>query len=100
MKYIIQKWEESERGWGTRPDGFSIHKTDADRIQYIRNYSKSLPDEAPDEYSRLDGTPYEVELTDEQLKELVGEGNYSFGWRVFSRKYPGDGGPDGWKPVK
>ena len=26
---VVQKWEESERGWGTRPDGFSLHLTEA-----------------------------------------------------------------------
>lgn len=25
---ICQKWEESERGWGTRPNGYSLHLAD------------------------------------------------------------------------
>lgn len=27
MKAIALGWEESERGWGTHPDGISIHTT-------------------------------------------------------------------------
>lgn len=33
---IVQKWEESERGWGTRPDGYSIHPDDAARKRFMR----------------------------------------------------------------
>jgi len=25
MNFVVQAWEESERGWGVRPDGLSIH---------------------------------------------------------------------------
>ncbi len=35
---VVQKWEETERGWGVRPDGFSLHLTDADRSAYIGEY--------------------------------------------------------------
>ncbi|OGZ11915.1 MAG: hypothetical protein A2942_01995 [Candidatus Lloydbacteria bacterium RIFCSPLOWO2_01_FULL_50_20] len=40
FQVLCQKWEESERGWGTRPDGYSLHKSDADREQYIREHMK------------------------------------------------------------
>lgn len=45
-------WEESERGWGTRPDGYSLHNSKDEAIKFIRDYQSKLPKEVPDEYSR------------------------------------------------
>lgn len=45
-------WEESERGWGVRPDGYSLHLSKEDAEQFIKEYWAGLPDEVPDEYSR------------------------------------------------
>ena len=100
-KVIVQKWEESERGWGARPDGYSVHKSMADLRQYLadereaerrRNPSGIVPDE----YSRTCGSPYEVDV-DAAAFEAIGEKN---GVRVYSNKYPGSGGSDGWVPVR
>jgi hypothetical protein len=33
---IRQEWEESERGWGCRPDGYSLHLDKEDRNTYIK----------------------------------------------------------------
>lgn len=63
---IVQKWEESERGWGTRPDGFSLHLSEADRQAYIEAYWAGMPDSTPDEYSRPDGKPYTA-LVDDKI---------------------------------
>ena len=54
MKVIvwIMPWEESERGWGVRPDGYSVHATEAGYDDYLSAYWKSMPDITPDEYSR------------------------------------------------
>jgi hypothetical protein len=59
---VVQKWEESERGWGTRPDGYSLHLTEKDREAFVKAYWKGMPSEAPDEYSRPDGTPYTTKV--------------------------------------
>ncbi len=53
---IRQSWLESERGWGTRPDGYSLHLTESDRLAYIKDYWAGMPDEVPDEYSRPEGS--------------------------------------------
>lgn len=82
---ICQEWEESERGWGVRPDGFSLHATELDRQQYIKNYWKHIPDSVPDEYSRPRGTPYSVGVNDEVLAEVAATGN---GKRYYSAHYP------------
>lgn len=93
-KVIVQKWQESERGWGTRPGGFTMHLTDADREAFIQAYWNRMPDEVPDEYSRPDGTPYEAFVdtaTYDAIKKsengIWGDGN----------NYPGTGGFDGWR---
>lgn len=67
---ICQQWEESERGWGVRPDGFSLHLSTQDAKQYINDYWESMPDEIPDEYSRPSGKPYKCEIDNETHKKL------------------------------
>ena len=54
---VRQDWLESERGWGCRPDGYSLHMTDEHRVRYIEEYWRSMPDSVPDEYSRPCGDP-------------------------------------------
>lgn len=94
---IVQKWEESERGWGTRPDGYSLHLTETDRVRYVRAYSDALPAEVPDEYSRPNGTPYVWDAPEDTVAKLKAAGD--FGTRFYSNKYPGSQGPDGWRSV-
>jgi len=57
---VIQEWEESERGWGVRPDGFTMHKTMSDRDAFVKAYHAKHNNlsEAPDEYTRTSGNPY------------------------------------------
>ena len=51
MLYAVP-WFESERGWGIRSDGYSLHESKTDVMSYIRDYWDSMPDMSPDEYSR------------------------------------------------
>lgn len=50
-----QNWLESERGWGIRPDGYSLHLSRLDRDAYVRQYWNRMPEQVPDEYSLPDG---------------------------------------------
>lgn len=96
---VVQKWEESEQGWGVRPDGFSLHLTDEDRAKFIEAYWAEMPDAVPAEYERPCGTPYLSEVepsTLTLLKERLAKG--IFGVRVYNKPYPGNGGADGWTP--
>ena len=93
---ICQKWLESERGWGTRPDGYSLHLTEADRKQFIDAYWADMPDTAPDEYSRPDGTPYECTVS-EEIFARISAGKDKHGIRSFGTA-PSPGGQDGWIP--
>jgi hypothetical protein len=92
IKVVVQKWEESERGWGCRPDGYSIHPDEEARKRYVAAHFKSMKEdfgeEAPDEYDRPNGTPYEAEVDE---VEIEGDGR-----RYYEGDYPGHGGYDGW----
>jgi len=89
---ICQKWEESERGWGTRPDGYSLHVTDADRKAFIKEYWDGMPDTVPHEYGRPCGTPYACPVH-KRLWEYVKRDRNG---RRFSGSAPYPGGSDGW----
>ncbi|OGZ97146.1 MAG: hypothetical protein A3I44_05080 [Candidatus Sungbacteria bacterium RIFCSPLOWO2_02_FULL_51_17] len=89
---VCQKWEESERGWGTRPDGYSLHLSDTDREAFIKDYWAGMPNAVPDEYSRPDGTPYVCDADSETYKKIK-ESKHGI-W--CHGRAPGSGGPDGW----
>ncbi len=106
-----QKWEESERGWGTRPDGYSLHASESDARKFLAAFAK-LQEAAykrsgghvPDEYSRPSGTLYECPVSDKiyaaLLKALPIHGVYDSTLRhlklVEDGRYPFPGGADGW----
>ena len=35
---VRQEWIESERGWGQRHDGYTIHLTEEDRVKYCKKF--------------------------------------------------------------
>lgn len=78
---IIQYWIESEAGWGRRPDGISLHKTESDRKAFIQAYWASMPEQAPDEYSSPAGCDL-IDI-DEALYARI-EGN---GLRLYQAEY-------------
>jgi len=92
-KVIVQKWEESERGWGVRPDGYSIHKDKEALHRYVTAYWNGMPAWALDTYSRPSGTPYEADI-DADIFDLLER--HDPGIRMFHNNYPGTGGKDGW----
>lgn len=61
MNVVVQSWTESEAGWGMRPDGVSVHRSDAARRAYIYEETKNYTGPVPHEYSFPDGNPYMVE---------------------------------------
>ena len=74
---VRQNWEESERGWGVRPDGYSLHLTLSDRHQFIKEYWDTMPNYVPDTYSRPEGEPVPTgveQVVFDQLTELKKEG--------------------------
>jgi hypothetical protein len=69
---LRQDWIESEKGWGTRSDGCSLHLTREDRNAYIKAYWDNMPDEVPSEYSRGCGNPYEFQVSLEIFEKVQG----------------------------
>jgi len=69
-KCVFQFWEESERGWGTRPDGCSVHLNRVDLNIYVQNIYKNRLDEVPDEYDRIVGDPIECFISDQLYDKL------------------------------
>ena len=62
---ILQLWEESIKGKGSRPDGCSIHIDSDARLDYInREYELRQSNVIPDEYEVAVGVPIEVNVTD------------------------------------
>lgn len=90
---VCQKWEESERGWGVRPDGYSLHPSEEARERYIQAYWDRMPADPPDEYERPSGSPYFCRVDEEDYQELFEEGRD--GLRFYSNDWP-EGGTDGW----
>ena len=58
MLVVVQPWSEFERGWGCRPDGYSLHLTEEDRVSFIKGYTANRTGAAPYEYDAPDGSPY------------------------------------------
>jgi hypothetical protein len=77
-----QEWEESERGWVVRPDGFSYHLNEFDRVAFIEELHKSMPKYAPDEYSRVRGAPCFVYVTEENYVKIK---ESKFGIRTYKK---------------
>lgn len=65
-KIILQLWEESERGWGIRPDGCSIHIDSKERKKFLSKIYKKREIElnVPDEYDRIVGEEIEAFVND------------------------------------
>lgn len=55
VAYLIT-WTESERGWGQRPDGASLHLTQDDAKVYLKEYWDRMPVDVPHGYSRNDSS--------------------------------------------
>ena len=71
---IYMSWEESERNWGIRPDGCSLHITENDYEKFEKDYwetmKKTYGNRAPDEYSKPAGRPVTVSVS-EKLYEKI-----------------------------
>ena len=74
----VQAWEESERGWGTRPDGCWYYETkemaEADTARMANEMRKREADvhhgEVPDEYSRPCGAPLFIPVDQKLATEI------------------------------
>lgn len=93
---VCQKWKEVELGWGERPDGFSLHVSEEDRQQFIKQRIPN-PRLDKDYIIDTDGEPYLVpidKLDQGQVQRVLAS---EFGAR-FDGPAPA-GGKDGWQSV-
>jgi len=79
------EWTESERGWGMRPDGISLHVDEAEMQRYIKDYWDGMPKETPHEYSRPEGR-CEVIVSGKLAKELTKKKSIRL-WHHEEKKY-------------
>jgi hypothetical protein len=56
---IQQFWREYERGWGDRPDGYTLHLNEEGRERFVKEFLRKQDARAkgriPDEFSKPDG---------------------------------------------
>lgn len=71
---LYVSWEESERNWGIRPDGCSLHLFLSDFREFEKEYWDSMPDDVPDEYSRPADRPI-LAYASRKLYEKIRDGN-------------------------
>lgn len=73
---IVQDWEESERGWGVRPDGHSIHLSmeeckEFSKEFWVKEKENKAPGYVPDCYTRESGKPYPFDTNQKTYKMLL-----------------------------
>ncbi len=68
---FCHQWEESEKGCGTRPDGYSLHLTQEDIRRYVQKICAGRSvDNVPDEYTRVAGEPYRCNVDATVYRQL------------------------------
>lgn len=103
---VVQKWEESERGWGCRPDGWTMHLTMEARDAYVVLYAKRQDAQfksqgghgVPDEYTRPSGTPYPMDVDEETYNKIAAAEDKTI-WGPGNMPPTGQQGPNGWRDV-
>ena len=78
---IYVSWEEVELGYGTRPDGFSLHLSEEDFIAFEKDHwerYKGYFDSGGSDYSRPAGSPTRVKVSRNIYEEIKETKNGSF----------------------
>lgn len=72
-KCYFQRWEESERNWGVRPDGCSLHIDMDNHSKYLREIYNIRQSDSniPYEYDRISGGVVECFVTDDIFNILL-----------------------------
>lgn len=81
---ILDTWTETERGWGQRSDGCSVHLTKDDYNVYVKKYWDALPDKTPDEYDRPDNSIRNIVIFDDLFVKLQ---ESEFGIRIWQPEF-------------
>lgn len=99
MNVWVQKWEESERGWGCRPDGHTLHLEREHIELFLRNLRKRETEDKPSdyvpaEYSRPCGTPYLTALSNQDLIAHLKASDFGI-WKPYPTPITPEDGRDG-----
>lgn len=74
VAYMLS-WEESEAGWGVRPDGMSLHLSPQHVKAYLAELTRSRQGTpTPHEYDRPSGDAVAVEVSEQVYQDLVDKG--------------------------
>lgn len=65
-------WTEYERGWGSRPDGITLHRTkeDAEEFAYTYLHKNNKSNYVPDIYSIPNGDAKLIEVSEALFKVM------------------------------
>lgn len=77
-------WTEYERGWGSRPDGHTLHVSKELAEKFVEDYWAKMPDDVPDEYSSPSPV-FHVDVDQETMDRLSVEGSF---WGHPTRQLP------------
>ena len=103
---IYMNWEERERGWGSRPDGCSLHLTAEDYREFLAKYWNGMPDETPDEYSAPAGELETVTVSQALYDKIAAKEHGLRIWNFAETKFIERGylvrgeNASGWVPLK
>lgn len=92
---VCQEWEESEAGWGCRPDGASFHLTEEDRRIYVEAFlkrqQKYFTDAGvkgtPDEYTRTSGGPFLKDVDNKLYLKIKKASKKHHGMMMWQHEY-------------
>ncbi len=77
----VETWTEYERGWGSRPDGFTLHIDRGSHHRFVSRYNQEHNNsaEVPDEYSQADGNVRLVKVSEKLYQKVLSSGNGMWG---------------------
>ncbi len=83
---VVQEWKEHERGWGVRPDGASLHRTEGDRKEYLKRFwetekKRNPSGRTPEEYSCESGSPFVMDVDEETYRKVCESENGIMMWQ-------------------
>lgn len=87
----LETWTESEAGWGTRPDGVTLHLTKEDYQKYVDDYWKREKEYnpsgvTPHEYTRQDNNLKMIMISEELYEKLIQDKD-KFGLRLWQSEF-------------
>lgn len=77
---VCQAWEESEAGFGTRPDGYSLHLNTVSRDAFVKAYWDKMPKTPPNSYARPCGNPKPIDVSPNVYVKVVAAGAAKGTW--------------------